>query len=193
MFYDYKVWSAAVAVCLTILAYIPYLRGIYSGTTKPHLFSWIIWSLTTLIAAIIQVVKGGAAGAWPTLLAAGACIWIVYLSVSRGSKDIRRIDWYFLFASLGALPLWIITKDPTWSALLVTGVEIVAIFPTLRKSWSRPEQEVAFTWGIGVVRFLLSIIALETYSIATVAYPAGMIFMSGLTFSVLIIRRQAGW
>ena len=118
MLTDYKIWLATIAVGLTILAYIPYIRGIYSGVTKPHLFSWIIWTITTLIAATIQVAKGGAAGAWPTLVAAVICFWITFLSISRGSKDVRKIDWYLLFASLAAIPLWVITKDPTWSVLL---------------------------------------------------------------------------
>ena len=190
MLQDYKVWLAIVAVCLTIFSYAPYLRGIFLGTTKPHLFTWIVWALTTSIAAIIQIVKGAASGAWPTSVGAILCILVSLLSIKRGSTDIKKIDWLFLLASLGALPLWAISKDPTWSAILVTGICIVASFPTLRKSWSSPEQEVALTYAIGIVRFLLSIVALKSYSIATTVSPAGMVFMNILIFSLLLIRRR---
>lgn len=191
MIENYKAWLATVAVCLTVFAYIPYLRGIFSGNTKPHLFTWIIWSIVTLIALVIQIITGAAAGAWPTIMAAILCFYITFLSIKRGSRDVKRMDWYFLFGSLTALPLWIISKDPTWSALLVTGIEIIASFSTIRKSWSHPEQEVAFTYGINTLRYLLSIVALASYSIATAAYPAGMVFMNALIFGVLLIRRQA--
>ena len=188
MLNDYKVWLAAVAVGLTIFAYIPYLRGIYSGVTKPHLYTWAVWTLTTLIAAVIQIAKGGAAGSWSTFVAALLCFWITCLSVQRGSKDIRRVDRYFLIASLAAVPLWIVLKDPTWSAILLTGIELVASFPTLRKSWLHPEQEVPITWGINAIRFSLSIAALGAYSIATTAYPAGMVLMNGLICIEVLIR-----
>jgi hypothetical protein len=189
MSHDFKAFSAVIAVCLTIVGYIPYLRGIYSGKVKPHLFTWIVWFTTTSIAALVQFTKGAAEGAWPTMIAAALCCWVTWLSLGRGSKDIRKIDWCCLLASLCAVPLWVIAKDPTWSAILVTGVETVASFPTVRKSWSHPEQEAASMYLIGAIRFLLSIAAIKIYSVATVIYPAGMILMSAIIIAVIWIRR----
>ena len=188
MIFDYKSWLGLIAVALTVYAYIPYLRGIYAGTTKPHLFTWIVWSVVTLIAVIIQIVEGAGAGAWPTVIAALICFWITYLSITRGSKDIKKIDWFFLISSLCAIPLWIITNNPAWSALLVTGIEIVASFSTIRKSWTAPEHEVMLTYGLNTFRYVLSIIALASFSVATLAFPLGMVFMNALIFGVLLLR-----
>ena len=188
MLQSYKDGLAIIAIVLTVFAFYPYIRGIFENKVKPHLFTWIVWALTTFIAAVIQVVKGAASGAWSTLLAALLCFWVVGLSVRRGSKDIRKIDWFFLLASLSAIPLWIMMEDPTWSAVLVTGIEIVAAFPTLRKSWLYPEQESTSSYTINTFRYLLGAIAVEKYSIATLIYPVGMVLLSGLISVVLIMR-----
>jgi len=127
-------------------------------------------------------------GAWPTIAAAATCFFITLLAIKYGSTDIKKIDYIFLIASLSAIPLWIITKNPTYSALLVTLIEIIAAFPTIRKSWYRPEEEVVSTYGLNTLRYFLSILALASFSISTTAYPIGMIFMNGIIFTILVLR-----
>ena len=39
-----------VATFLVLVGYIPYLRDIIKGKTKPHIYSWFLWSFVTLIA-----------------------------------------------------------------------------------------------------------------------------------------------
>ncbi len=190
MLADYKIWFAIIAVGLTVVAFIPYIRGIYAGTTKPHLFSWVVWSLVSFIAAIIQVKEGAAAGAWPTIIATALSCWITLMAVTKGSKDIKKIDWFFLFASLAAIPLWLVLNDPTLSAILITVIELIAAGSTIRKSWVNPKEEVGLTYGLNTLRSILSIIALSSFSIATVVYPAGMVLMNGALFLILLIRNQ---
>lgn len=189
MLEDYKTWLATAAIGLTIYAYVPYVRGLLAGTTKPHMFTWIIWSLVTFIAVSIQVTEGAKAGAWPTIVAAILCFWITLMSIKHGTKDIRRSDWFFFIASLSAIPLWLWADDPTSAAILVTALEIVAAIPTLRKSWHAPHEEVASTYGINTLRYVLSIFAVASFSIPTLAYPIGMVFMNGLIFAVLVCRK----
>lgn len=190
MLQDYKFWLASIAVCLTIFAYIPYVKGILDGKVKPHLFTWIVWLIVPVIAVAAQIVEGGGMGAWPTLVAVLICVLIVGLSIKRGSKDIKPIDYVFLAASLSAIPLWVVMDEPAWSATLVTIVQLLAAFPTIRKSWSYPEQEAMSTYGINTIRYMLTILALASLSVATMVYPLGMILMNGVIFSILFFRRK---
>ena len=61
----YKEILSFVAIVLTLAAYIPYIRAIFSGTIKPHVFSWVIWGATTLLAFLAQLEANGGVGAWP--------------------------------------------------------------------------------------------------------------------------------
>ena len=43
-----------IAVLLTFSGYIPYIRDITKGKTKPHVFSWFLWGFVTLIVFALQ-------------------------------------------------------------------------------------------------------------------------------------------
>ena len=38
----YKELLSAVAIALTFVAFLPYIRSILTNKTKPHVFSWLI-------------------------------------------------------------------------------------------------------------------------------------------------------
>ena len=51
------------AMVLTFAIFIPYIRSIRAGRTKPHAFSWVIWGLGTSVVGFAQLAGGGGAGA----------------------------------------------------------------------------------------------------------------------------------
>lgn len=58
-----KILFSFIAILLTFLAFIPYIRSIFAGVTKPHVFSWVIWGMTTSIVFFAQVeAKAGMGG-----------------------------------------------------------------------------------------------------------------------------------
>ena len=61
----YKELLSAAAIALTFVAFLPYIRSIKQGVTKPHVFSWVIWGSTTFIVFLAQLADKGGAGAWP--------------------------------------------------------------------------------------------------------------------------------
>ncbi len=49
-----KEFFGYLSLILTIAAYTPYVWFVVQGKTKPHIFSWIIWSLLMAIATAGQ-------------------------------------------------------------------------------------------------------------------------------------------
>jgi len=39
-------------MALTFVAFVPYFRSIFSGTTRPHVFSWVVWGTNTSVAFV---------------------------------------------------------------------------------------------------------------------------------------------
>src|SRR3989338_2251804 len=66
---DIKIFFGLVGVVLSLAGYFPYLKGILSGKIKPHVFSWLIWVITTGIAFLGQIYGNAGAGAWVTGIA----------------------------------------------------------------------------------------------------------------------------
>lgn len=61
----YKEIVSAIAIALTLMAFIPYIRAILHGSVKPHVFSWIIRGATTLLIFVAQLEDKGGVGTWP--------------------------------------------------------------------------------------------------------------------------------
>src|SRR3989344_9498606 len=118
--YDYHVLFAVASVFFQIFSYVPYLRDIFRGTTKPHPFTWLIWGLINVIAFFAQFTEGGGAGAWVTAIVAVGCLSVAALAFVRGELHIAVIDWICFSGALMGVVLWQITDNPFLAILLVT-------------------------------------------------------------------------
>jgi uncharacterized membrane protein SpoIIM required for sporulation len=110
---------------------------------------------------------------------------------SIGGRDGTRGDWIAFVVTLLAIPLWVATSDPLWSVLLVTAIDAVAYYPTFRKSYAKPDEELAFKYVLTVVRYLFSLLALERYTVVTTVYQLVSIFMEMAIVVMLLWRRAA--
>lgn len=187
-----KEWIAFLVGIIACINMAEYVRVIVKRQIKAHAFSWIIWGFTQLIAGAAQLAKGGGAGAVVMIFGALPCFVIALLAMFYyGERNVTRGDSVAFVAALAAIPLWIITKNPLWAALLVTLIDLIGgFFPTIRKSWDNPHEESIFLFAIGTAAYALVIFALESYSFTTVIYPATMVIVEGALSIMLIMRRR---
>jgi hypothetical protein len=166
---------SAAAVALTLVLFLPYIRSIRRGQTRPHVFSWIIWGVGTVIVFFAQLAGHGGIGAWPIGISGLVSGYIALLAYRhRGDASITRMDWVFLGSALAALPCWFFTEDPLWAVVILTTSDLLGFGPTLRTSWHRPQEERMGFFGFFSLRNLLAILALEHYSLTTVLFPAAV-------------------
>ncbi|MFN3827328.1 MAG: hypothetical protein ACK4NR_06845 [Micavibrio sp.] len=188
---DIKQILSVIGMCLAVYCLFPYYIAILKRKAKPHIFTWVIFGIITSLAAAIQFSEGGGSGAWIVGLNGALCLTVVVLSLKFGEKQITKGDWLVFVVALSAVPVWLLANNPLWAVLILLMIEIFAYYPTLRKSWLRPHEEVIQTWLLGAITFLLSVLALEEYSFTTAAYPA---FVSSINFmlaGLLLYRRRA--
>lgn len=188
---DIKNVIGIIAIVLTFVGYIPYIRDIFKGKTKPHIYSWFLWGFVTTIAFALQVSGGAGIGAYVTLAAALLCIVVFILGLRlKGKRDITLSDTLFFVLAFIALFLWLVAKQPVLSAILVTATDLLGFAPTIRKSWNNPHSETLSFYLLNSLRFLLAVIALQHYSIITALYPITWMFANGLFGVLLMIRRR---
>lgn len=178
-----------IAAILAVYAFIPYFIGIARGTTKPHVFTWLLFALLTGIGGAAQLAAGGGAGSWVMAVSSIMCCLVFAFALRRGERHITRSDWVTFLVALLALPLWYFTKDPLWSVLLVIAIDAMAFYPTFRKSWHKPWEEVLQSYVISAIKFFLGLVALEEMSLTTVLYPAYLV-LANTAFVVMSLRRR---
>jgi len=187
----YKEILSAIAIVLTLYAYLPYIRSILTGRTRPHVFSWIIWGSVTFVVFLAQLSDRGGAGAWPIGISGLITIYVAVLAYTRRSDcSITPSDWLFLLAAMTALPFWYFTADPFWAVLILTTVDLAGFGPTFRKAWSFPLDEKLHFFAVIAVRNIVSIPALQNYSLTTLMFPALTGLACFLLIAMVIYRRK---
>lgn len=187
MDFNIKLIFSGIAITLAIAGFVPYIALILRGKVKPHVFSWVIWGITTTIVFFAQLEAEGGVGAWPIGLSGFVTILIAILAyLKRGDATITKLDWVFLVLALASLPLWYVTNDPLWAVLILTTIDMIGFGPTFRKAYHRPFEDSRVFFIIMILRNVCSVVALEAYSVTTVLFP----FCLAVGFLILLMILQ---
>ena len=185
-----KPFLATLAVVMAVSGYIPYLKDTFSGKTKPHIFSWFLWCLVSLIAFGLQITNKAGWGSLPNLVMGVICLVIFLKSMGNGKKGIKRTDVVSLFMAIISLVLWLIVKQPLISIVLIVVVDLFSFLPTITKSWNKPFEETLFTWTMNWVRQLIIIMSLEEINLINAMYPVYALTVNMLFWIMLLARRK---
>jgi hypothetical protein len=180
----------AVAILLSLVGYIPYLRDVVRGKTKPHAFSWIVWTLVTFIVGFAQLSAGSGWGTVHNLVTGLVGLVILFYALRNKDKDIKRIDMVLFTLALLSIPLWLVTDNPVYSIILITGIDILAFTPTLRKTWYDPTSETLISYVIAGAKYCLAIGAISVYGFSTLLYPIALIAMNVTIVAIMVARRK---
>lgn len=187
-----KIIFGAIAAALALFSSYLYIRDIFRGNTKPHTYTWLIWAIVTTIAFFGQVVSGGGPGSWATGVAAVVTIFTFLLSLkgNYGTKDITNFDKVCLVLAILSILPWLLTKSVLWSVLLATFIDLIAFFPTMRKTWHAPKSESLGSMYVDAVKHGLSTVSMGTYSLITLVYPLSVLATKFVIIGEIIYLRK---
>lgn len=190
MFTEVKLVLALIAAALAVFGNIPYLKDMFRKKVKPHLYSWLLWSIVSSVVFFGQLAKGAGVGAIPTGVSAFFTILIFLFSFKYGFPHITKKDTFLLiFALLGLVP-WFITKDPTISVVIMVSIDLIAFIPTLAKTWIYPKTEDSLLYTTNAARHGLALFSLEAYNLATMLHSIVMIIVNVSMTAMILIRRK---
>lgn len=173
-----KIVASAIAVGISLVAYVPYLVDMFRGKNRPHLYNWISTVIITAIVAYIQIVGGGGVGAIPTLVGVAVDSVILFYCFRFGTKDIVFMDKVCLTITLAGVAIYVIFyHNPLLSLAVLTAAEIISFIPTYRKTRNDPYSESLPSYYLLMVKLCLILIALQTYNLLTVSYSVSWLFV----------------
>lgn len=182
---------SGIAIALTFIAFLPYLRAIISGAIKPHVFSWVIWGSTTFVVFLAQLEDKGGAGAWPIGVSGMLTIFIALLAfIKRADISLTKTDWIFFISAMSSLPFWYLTSEPLWAVVILTIIDVLGFGPTARKAYTYPHAESLLFFGLFTARNLFVIMALENYTLTTVLFPAAISATCMALILMIVYRRR---
>lgn len=181
----------AIAVGLSIFSLLPYIIDILKKKTKPHLYSWLVWTPLTFFAYFSQLAGNAGPGAWTTGITAVLCLAVLTLTLFRGSRDITYIDNLSLLGVIVAALFWFYFQSPLATIIWVTTIDALGFVPTIRKSYKTPFEETLLTHILSVAKHLLSVLAITNLSFLTAVYPVTIGIANIILVLVLLRQRKA--
>ncbi len=187
---EIKYIAGVIAAILGLIAPLPYIWAIFYGKTRPHIFTWFVWTIIVAAAFWGQVIGGAGLGA----LALGVTAFmnlVIFIGALIKSRDyINKSDIVILVLTLSALLPWWLADNPVVSIILLAVIDTAAFIPTYTKTLKHPELESASLYWMSAVKHLFSLVALMQYNILTLTFPLMLVFTNlGL---LLVIRIKQG-
>ena len=187
---DLKILFSILWILLSLGAFFHYYYSILQWKTKPHIYTWLIFSLSLGTAYIIQLQNGGGYGSYVTLVEFLWCLVVLLLGSKYGEKNISTSDTLCLVLALLALFLYLNFRLAVISTMLVITIDILAIIPTYRKSYMKPYEETIVLYLISAWIYVFAIMWLATYEFATFWYPLAIMVTDIIFVLFILIRRK---
>ncbi len=167
-----------------------YIRDVYKDRTRPHIFSWLVWGVLMSIGLALQLAEGSWTSALSMGVGASINFTIFALGYRQGDHDLTRGDWIALIAALLTIPIWLLTKNPLWAAILISGINVAGSLPSLRKAWAKPKEENLFSFSVYSAVAILRLLSISPFTLVTALYPAVVLVGCLLIAAVIFVRRR---
>jgi hypothetical protein len=185
-----KDFLGALSVVIALIAYGIYAWQTVRGEIRPHPLSWLIFGTLTATGFWIQRDQGAGPGSWVMGATAAICFFLCILSVVKGERQFPRREWGFLFAAAIVFLFYLWTREPTVSAILATVIDVLGYGPTISKANERPYSDSVTSFALNSVKFIPSLFAMGSFSIATMIYPSTLIVVNAAVAGLLLWRRK---
>lgn len=178
-----------IAGVLAFLGYIPYLLSIVRRKTLPNPATWWIWTIMGGILFASYYLEGNREAIWvPFSYFIGPTVTGI-LSLKYGRNEFGSFEKYCLGGAAFSLILWQVS-GPVVALTMLIMIDLIAIAPTLRKTYFKPDSEDPLAWSIFWIANTLNlyvVLASEAPTYAAIAYPLELFFLP-TSIMILVIR-----
>lgn len=181
--------ASAAAVLITVVGTWPYLIATARGQLRPHAVSWFIWTITTFIAFVGQLLGGGGIGAAAAGASALTGVAVSGYAFRRGDRAYTCVDRACLAGALAALVGWAVVGNALAAIIVIALVDVIGAVPTIRKAIKRPDEEGISPFVLANAKWLLALSALDQLNALTLVFPATTSAVNTAIIGVVLIRR----
>ncbi len=156
---------------LIFISFIPYIRDIFRGKTKPERGSWLIWTILGSIAFFSQFAKGASYSLFLAGIQGLGDLFVFLLSIKYGFSRLLKRDKIAILGAGISLVLWYFTKEAATALFLVIIIDGIGGILTIVKSYEAPATETLSTWILTGISGFFAMIAVGSFNFILLAFP----------------------
>lgn len=183
--------SGIISLALAVYCSIPYIYSIIKGKTKPHQFSWIIFTIMNGIVLLSQFLEGARLSILVSVAFLISDLIIVGLSFKYGVRDTSVYDRLLFSFCLMAIVVWILTKSNAAAIWLTVVIDIFATTMLILKIKKLPSSEAMQPWVLGAAAYVFSCITLlnKPFGVLFVRPVYGLLSDLAIVIAICVWRR----
>lgn len=188
---DMKITIGEVAGLVNLVAYLPYFVSIVKGETKPSKTTWWIWSALEIMLSASYVMSGAENTIWLPIASFVGMVFTAALSLFYGKREWTMIDSICSIGSFLGVIAWTFSGSPVVALSCFLVVDLLAVIPTVSKSWKNPLEEDLFAWVITLASGAINLLALEVWNFSIATLPVyNLIVYAAVVFVLIFSRRK---
>ncbi|MGH3138881.1 MAG: hypothetical protein ACRDQE_04035 [Gaiellales bacterium] len=179
-----------MAGVLQALFYVPYIRDIVSGSTRPHRGTWAIWCALSVIVLASQRADGGR---WSLLVVVAQLVGaatISALAIKRGVGGTSRLDLCLAAIAIAGLIGWYVAGNPTLATLGVVVADAVAVVMMVPKTYRYPYSETLSAFVLSAFSGLFAMAAVGGMDVGLLLYPTYFVAADLALIALIGLRRR---
>lgn len=179
-----------LALALSALGALGYVRDTLKGETSPHRVTWSLWAVEGILAFVIEIQDRVGPASLMTLMLGLVPLVIVAASFANPHSvwKIGVFDVVCGVISVAGLAFWAFVNEPTVALIAFVAADQMAGLPTIRKSWLAPGTESPGVFFLGTINCVLTLLTLKHLTTAGVLFP-GCVLIGDLIIALLISSR----
>lgn len=181
-----------LGVAVSVGISIPYIKAIIKGLVQPNKITWLLWSVSPMIAFLASVLSTGFHLSQITVFVAGFLPLIVFGAtfVNKNAHwKIRRFDLLCGVVSVVTLVIWYFTQNTNLVIVLSILSDGMASLPTVVKAYKHPETEIIAPYASGIFSSGMGFFALSEINFANIAFPL-YLMLSNIILTIILISKK---
>lgn len=186
---NYKLIWMILGLVITAVSLGYYLLDTYQGNSIPHVYTWLIWSITQGTATWAARKGDGGMETWSLGIGTVLVVTVFIFSIIFvGASVITTTDTVMLVMAIIAIVIWWRFDQAGFPALvLVTCIDIWGYLPSYEKVWYNPSSESLLSW-IGItLSGVFALAAAKSYNKMTVTYVGALTVASGIMTMIILL------
>lgn len=188
-----NLWSL-VAGFVSIGAYALYIISVFQGKTKPSRSTWWILTLVGLLILLSSYSIGARESMWIQVCYVVGPLIIAFQSLKYGyGGKLLPLDKVCLAGATICILIWIIFNSPFVVFLGSIIVDFIGLIPTIKKSYTDPDEEDPTAWSIETIASILNAIGITLWFTATDKswiYALYLLVVNGGITLILLYRKN---